>query len=61
MRDVHVGDAIDVASLERTVHYRTQRATIEPTDVQALAPTAGAPPDLRDAPANRRDRKTEGR
>ena len=40
LKDVHVGDAIDVESLEGTVHYRiTELAIVEPTDVHVLAPT----------------------
>jgi sortase A len=40
LKDVHVGDAIDVESLEGTVHYRiTELAVVEPTDVHVLDPT----------------------
>jgi sortase A len=40
LKDVQVGDAIDVESLEGTMHYRiTELAIVEPTDVHVLAPT----------------------
>jgi sortase A len=40
LKDVHVGDAIDVESLEGTVRYRiTELAVVEPTDVHVLDPT----------------------
>ena len=40
LKDVHVGDAIDVESLAGTTHYRiTELAIVEPTDVHVLAPT----------------------
>ena len=43
LKDVQVGDAIDVESLEGTVHYRiTELAIVEPTDVHVLDPTETA-------------------
>lgn len=40
LKDVKVGDAIDVESLEGTMHYRiTELTIVEPTDVHVLAPT----------------------
>jgi len=43
LKDVQVGDAIDVESLEGTVHYRiTELAIVEPTDVHVLDPTDAA-------------------
>jgi sortase A len=40
LKDVHVGDIIDVQSLARTTRYRvTEVSIVEPTDVHVLAPT----------------------
>lgn len=40
LKDVKVGDAIDVESLAGTVHYRvTELLIVEPSDVYVLAPT----------------------
>jgi sortase A len=40
LKDVHVGDTIDVESLEGTTSYRiTDLSIVEPTDVHVLAPT----------------------
>lgn len=43
LKDVHVGDAIDVQSLTGTTRYRiTGLMIVEPTDVHVLAPTDAA-------------------
>ena len=43
LKSVQVGDAIDVESLEGTMHYRiTELVIVEPTDVHVLAPTDAA-------------------
>jgi len=43
LKDVHIGDAIDVHSLASTTHYRvTEISIVEPTDVQVLAATDNA-------------------
>ena len=43
LKDVHVGDTIDVQSLASTAHYRvTEISIVEPTDVQVLAATDDA-------------------
>jgi len=43
LKDVHVGDTIDVQSLASTTHYRiTEISVVEPTDVQVLAATDSA-------------------
>jgi sortase A len=40
LKDVHVGDAIDVETLGGTTRYRiTELSIVEPTDVHVLAPT----------------------
>jgi sortase A len=40
LKDVQVGDAMDVESLDGTMHYRiTELVIVEPTDVHVLAPT----------------------
>ena len=43
LKDVHVGDTIDVQSLASTTRYRvTEISVVEPTDVQVLAATDSA-------------------
>jgi len=43
LKDVHVGDTIDVQSLASTTRYRvTEISVVEPTDVQVLAATDNA-------------------
>ena len=43
LKDVHVGDTIDVQSLASTTHYRvTNISIVAPTDVQVLAATDSA-------------------
>jgi sortase A len=43
LKDVHVGDTIDVQALASTTHYRvTEISVVEPTDVQVLAATDNA-------------------
>ena len=43
LKDVQVGDAIDVESLEGTTRYRiTELSIVEPTDVYVHAPTDSA-------------------
>ena len=40
LKDVQVGDTIDVQSLASTIHYRvTELSIVEPSDVHVLAPT----------------------
>ena len=40
LKDVHIGDAVDVESLAGTTRYRvTELSIVEPTDVHVLAPT----------------------
>jgi sortase A len=43
LKDVHVGDTIDLQSLASATRYRvTEISVVEPTDVQVLAPTDNA-------------------
>jgi len=43
LKDVHIGDTVDVQSLASTTRYRvTEISVVEPTDVQVLAPTDNA-------------------
>jgi sortase A len=43
LKDVHVGDTVDVQSLASTTRYRvTEISVVEPTDVQVLAATDNA-------------------